>query len=220
MSTDIYHHSPLNEVDMEMWERKFHKFMSPLELKAQYDRLFSIVGTLEFFVKAGLTFMKDAYISAKFGNITDVEKVRLVPTKYNENHCEVIHSGRHSVYQVVRLFEVDPKLREAIKSRQPIAFQPLTEEKMNRNLYNGVDRIEQALLEKTKTSKTENAKLVIHFNVSELIEDSLFTTLVRDRLKTTKHNFSLVNIIRQGKIYRFESSFDDFTIYHNRNKFF
>ena len=49
--------------------------MSPIELKARYDRLFSIVGTLEFFVKTGLTFMKDAYISAKFGNFTDVEKV-------------------------------------------------------------------------------------------------------------------------------------------------
>ncbi len=220
MQSEIYRHIPLSELDMQVWERKFHNFMSPVEFKAQYDQLFRIVGTLEFFVKAGLTFMRDAYVSAKFGNIRDVEKVRLVPVYTNENQCEVLENGEIANYQVVKLVEVDPKLREAFKNGKTITFVPKTEEMMTENLYDGIARTKQALIEKSKTTTSEEAKLVIYFNVYELKGEAIFTELVSDMLKSANHGFSIVNFIRQGKVYRFGPNFDHFRVFHNQNDIF
>ena len=220
MQSEIYRHSPLSELDMQVWERKFHNFMSPVELKAQHDQLFRIMGTLEFFVKAGLTFMRDAYVSAKFGNIRDVEKVRLVPMPNKENQCEVLENGKSANYQVVRLVEVDPKLREAFKNGKLAPFEPTTEEEMTENLYEGIKLTEQALIEKSEKITSEEAKLVIYFNVYELKGETIFTDLVSDILKSTNHGFSIVNFIRQGKVYRFGPNFDQFKEYRNRNYIF
>lgn len=220
MQSEIYRHSPLSELDMQIWEKKFHNFMSPLELKAQYDRLFRIMGNLEFFMKAGLTFMRDAHVSAKFGNIRDVEKVRLVPISSNENQCEILENGHRTSYQIVKLVELDPKLREAYKNGKPIVFRPKTEEMMTENLYDGIARTGQVLVEKSKTITSEEAKIVIYFNVYELKEEKIFTELVSDILKSTKHGFSTINFIRHGKVYRFGPNFDQFKVYRTKNHIF
>lgn len=220
MRSDIYRHIPLSELDMRAWERKFHDFMSPTELKTQYDELFRIVGNLEFFIKAGLTFMRDAYISAKFGNIRDVEKVRLIPKPNRENRCEVIDHGDRSSYQVEKLVEVDPKLREAYKAGKLPFFKPITDEDMTKNLHRGIELTERTLIEKSQTISGDEAKIVIYFNLYELEGEEEFTNLVTDRLKATKHGFTAVNFIRQGKVYWFGPDYSLCKVFRNKNDIF
>lgn len=220
MQSDIYRNSPLSELHMRAWERKFHNFMSPTELKTQYDQLFRIMGNLEFFIKAGLTFMRDAYISAKFGTIRDVEKVRLIPMPNRENGCEVIDNGDRSSYRVVKLVEVDPKLREAYKAGKLPFFKPITEEALTTNLRTGIQLTERVLIEKSQTISDDQANILIYFNLYELDGEEDFTTLVTDRLKSIKHGFTTVNFIRQGKVYRFGPDYSRYTVIHNKNDIF
>lgn len=220
MTTDLYRHSPLNRVDMEIWESKFQKFMSPYECKALYDKLFRIMGTLDFFARAGLTFMRDAYVSAKFGNIKNVEKVRLVPNARNENECEVIESGRTYRYNLLKLIELDRKTADEYKNGKSIKFVHVTDQEMTRNFEEGIDRFQKAIEAKSLLITEDRSMLVTYFNVYELEDEKKFIKEVKNVLNTTKHKFYITNVIRLGKVYRFIDNIDECKIFYNRNEVF
>lgn len=217
MNSELYKHSRLSEVDMEMWERKFHKFMSPTELKAQYDRLFTIMGTLDFFYRAGLMFMRDAYITAKFGNIKNSEKVRLVPNNKQENDCEVIEDGRTYRHEILELIERDAKKAEEYRKGQPVKYVTVTDEEMKQNFLNGIKRFENLLKSREKRLKDEESTLVVHFNVYELENDKPFINAINKIFESVDHNYCFLNFIRHGKVYRFGPFPSECKIFYNRN---
>ena len=217
--TDTYNHSPLNEVDMKMWEQKFHRFMTPVELKAQYDRLFRIIGTLEFFYKAGLMFMRDAYIAAKFSNIKNSEKVRLVPNSKVENDCELIEGGKTNMYEVLQLIERDKKKIEEYQNGKPITFVPTSEDEMKNNFQNGIERFANLLRKRKMQTVSNESMLVVDFNVFELEDDKPFVHSINKIIQSVDHNYRYISFIRHGKVFRFGKNTEDLKIFYNKNNY-
>ena len=217
--TVTHNHSPLNEVDMKMWEQKFHRFMSPDELKAQYDRLFKIIGTLDFFYKKGLMFMRDAYNSGKFASIRNSEKVRIVPKNGHQNDCEVIEDGKTYLYELLQLIERDKKKVEEYQNGKPITFVPRTSEEMKNNFHDAINRFRIELKTRETHSTSKESLLLVNFNVFELEDDKPFVHSINKIIQSVDHNYRYISFIRHGKVFRFGKNTEDLKIFYNKNNY-
>ncbi|MBF0620953.1 MAG: hypothetical protein HQL54_03420 [Magnetococcales bacterium] len=104
----------LSKIEIQKLESKLSTWFQPKDMLTCFRQISNDIGSEVFFNQAGLAFLRDAYIGAKFGKIRNANKVRLITE--NQPDFEII------INKTTMKFEATEVLRKG--RRRGSEYQP------------------------------------------------------------------------------------------------
>ena len=95
----------LSRDEIEGLTKRLGEWQTPEAMDAVVDEAMNSLGSTNLFNQSGLAFIRDAFIAAKFGNVRDADKIRLVEDNWPD--FELLIGDRVEAFEAVEADDLE-----------------------------------------------------------------------------------------------------------------
>lgn len=190
----------LSRDEIEGLTKRLGEWQTPEAMDAVVDEAMNSLGSTNLFNQSGLAFIRDAFIAAKFGNVRDADKIRLVEDNWPD--FELLIGDRVEAFEAVEADDLERRRGDEYRDGIGEVDDDPVEDWIAR-AEQAPAWLQAACRKKTNKRYATRTNLVIYLNLSEHgIRQSEVEACFPSATESVKDAFETVWVLWKQRVYQ------------------